>query len=166
MKTEKVILDGFILIGTAIRTNNKDEMNSETAKIEKHFHSYFSDKLEGKFKDHCEPCVTYSVYTEFESDENGEYTHFIGGVAKPLDNQDLSTFKKLIVPASQYQKFITDSGQMPNIVIEAWQNIWQMKVQDFLGKRAYVADFEVYDHRASDPNNAIVDIYIGIENTN
>jgi predicted transcriptional regulator YdeE len=32
----------------------------------------------------------------------------------------------------------------------------------FGGKRAYIADFEVYDERSRDPDNTIVDIYIGI----
>ncbi len=31
------------------------------------------------------------------------------------------------------------------------------------GKRNYIADFEVYDQRASDVNHAVVDIYIGIK---
>ena len=31
------------------------------------------------------------------------------------------------------------------------------------GKRKYIADFEVYDERASDPNNTVIDIYIGTE---
>ena len=38
-----------------------------------------------------------------------------------------------------------------------------MKEDDFEAKRKYIADFEVFDQRASDPNNAVVDIYIGIE---
>jgi predicted transcriptional regulator YdeE len=37
-----------------------------------------------------------------------------------------------------------------------------MNDQDFGSKRAYLADYEVYDQRAIDPNNAVVDIYIGI----
>jgi predicted transcriptional regulator YdeE len=34
---------------------------------------------------------------------------------------------------------------------------------DFGGRRKYIADFEVYDDRAVDPENAAVDIYIGID---
>ncbi len=30
-------------------------------------------------------------------------------------------------------------------------------------KRAYIADFEIYDERIRDPNNAMLDIYIGIK---
>ena len=51
---------------------------------------------------------------------------------------------------------------MSEVVINAWQKIWNMSVSDFGGKRAYLADFELYDHRAGDPANAIVDIHIGI----
>ena len=51
-------------------------------------------------------------------------------------------------------------------VIEAWQNIWKMKPHDFAGNRTYIADFELYDQRSCDPNNAAVDIYIGISRKN
>jgi len=39
-----------------------------------------------------------------------------------------------------------------------------MSSNDFGGKRAYQADFEVYDQRARDPNNTVLDIHIGIRN--
>lgn len=51
---------------------------------------------------------------------------------------------------------------MPEVIINAWQQIWKMSVNDFGGERAYIADFEVYDQRASDPANTCLDIYIGI----
>jgi predicted transcriptional regulator YdeE len=51
---------------------------------------------------------------------------------------------------------------MLNVVIDAWQKIWQMTEHDFEGKRTYVADFEVYDGRAANPNKTVVYIYIGI----
>ncbi len=31
------------------------------------------------------------------------------------------------------------------------------------GVRAYIADFEVYDHRSIDPQNTVLDIYIGVK---
>lgn len=80
-----------------------------------------------------------------------------------IENQDLSQLKILTIPKSNYQKFTTEPGKMPDVVISAWQKIWAMKEDDFGGKRKYIADFEVYDQRASDPNNTVIDIYIGIE---
>ena len=38
-----------------------------------------------------------------------------------------------------------------------------MQPKDFGGKRKYIADFEIYDQRASETEKAIIDIYIGIE---
>jgi len=52
---------------------------------------------------------------------------------------------------------------MPEVVINAWQAIWQIPPSDFGGNRKYIADFEVYNKRASDPNDTMVDIFIGIE---
>ena len=63
-----------------------------------------------------------------------------------------------VIPAQNYNKYTTDAGAMPNIVINAWQEIWQMDDKN----RNYQADFEVYDQRSQDLSNAIVDIYIGV----
>ena len=54
-------------------------------------------------------------------------------------------------------------GKMPDVVINAWQQIWKMTSEDFEGNRTYISDFEVYDQRANDPANTSLDIYIGIK---
>jgi len=41
-----------------------------------------------------------------------------------------------------------------------------MSEKDFEGKRKYIADFEIYDERAQDLNQATLDIYIGIHDGN
>ncbi len=163
MQSEEIFLEELILIGTTVRTNNNNEMNPENAKIGEHFHSYFNNKLADEFKDRCYPNVTYSVYTEFESDENGNYTHFIGEAVRSLEEQDLSKFNKLVIPASKYKKFTTASGKIPYIVLDAWQQIWKLNSSNFGGKRTYIADFEIYDQRAYNPDSAVVDIFIGIK---
>ena len=140
-------------------------MNPEKSKIGACVGSYFGGQLAGDFKNRKKPGVTYSIYTDFDSNENGEYTYFIGEEVDSFADQDLSKFKTLTIPASAYQKFTTPSGKMPDIVIGAWQQIWQMEPSDFEGKRTYIADFEIYDQRAVDPNNSEVDIYIGIEDS-
>ena len=121
-----------------------------------------TDQVAKNIKHRVNPGVTYSVYTEFESDEHGDYTYFIGEIVDSTDEQDLSQFKLLSIPESSYQKFTTEPGKMPDVVISAWQKIWAMKESDFGGKRKYISDFEIYDQRASNPNHAVIDIYIGI----
>ena len=166
MDKEKVNLDDLKLIGITVRTNNKNEMDPATSKIAKIAGVYWSQNIAGNVVNRKQPGVTYAAYTDFESDENGDYTYFIGEQVDSfagLGNPDLNDCKQLTIPASSYQKFTTQSGKMPAVVIDAWQEIWRMQSSDFGGKRKYIADFEVYDQRASDPNNTIIDIYIGIE---
>lgn len=163
MKKEKITLGDLTLVGLTVRTNNKNEINPEVSRIGALAGSYWGDQVANAFNDRVNAGVTYAVYTEYESDENGEYTYFIGEEVKSLDNQDQSKFKSLLIPSSNYQKFTTGPGKMPDIIIASWQEIWQMSKEDFGGKRKYLADFEIYDQRASDPNNSEVDIYIGIE---
>ena len=162
MRKEKIELGDLVLVGLTARTNNKNEMIPEKSKIGALAGTYWSKQIANQFKDRIAPGVTYSVYTEFESDEHGEYTYFIGESVSSLKNQDQTKFKSLIIPASHYQRFTTEPGKMPEVVIQAWQNIWQMAAKDFGGKRTYIADFELYDDRAANPDKTIVDIYIGI----
>lgn len=53
---------------------------------------------------------------------------------------------------------------MPDVVKNAWQEIWQLKDHELGGKRRYHADFEIYDERASDPTHQriVLDLYVGI----
>jgi len=68
----------------------------------------------------------------------------------------------LEIPAGTYLKLTTDAGAIPFIIINAWQKIWQLFQNDNYGKRLYKVDFEVYDERAKNPQDAIVDLYVGV----
>jgi predicted transcriptional regulator YdeE len=162
MQKQSTKLPEITLVGITARTNNKNEMNPETSKIGALAGAYWNKQIANAIQHRTNPGVTYSIYTDYESDENGDYTYFIGEVVDTTENQDLSQFKTITIPQSDYQKFTTDAGKMPDVVISAWQKIWGMNQNDFAGGRKYIADFEVYDQRAIDPNNTVVDIYIGI----
>lgn len=162
MEKNKVALGELTLVGQTVRTNNCNEMDPSTAKIASTVGGYWAKQVAKGIKHRLTPGVTYSIYTDYASDEHGDYTYFIGELISSEEGQDLSNFEILNIPASQYQKFTTPTGAMPDIVINAWQSIWRMTDQDFGGKRKYIADFEIYDERAVDLSNAIVDIYVGI----
>lgn len=150
------------LVGLTARTNNKNEMNPQTSKIGGLVGRFWSENIANQIPNRKNPGVTLSVYTEYDSNEHGDYTYFIEEEVDSLENIPMG-LQKLIIPAAQYQKFTTPSGKMPEVVINAWQEIWKMSSNDFGGERAYVADFEVYDQRASDPTNTSLDVYIGIK---
>jgi predicted transcriptional regulator YdeE len=162
MKKELANKSEIKLVGLTARTNNKNEANPETSKIGELMCRYWTQNIATQISDRKNPGVTLSVYTQYDSNEHGDYTYFLGEEVNSFENIP-TDLHSLTIPAAKYQKFTTPQGQMPEVVISAWQQIWKMSEDDFGGKRAYVADFELYDQRASDPAQASLDIYIGIK---
>ena len=52
---------------------------------------------------------------------------------------------------------------MPDVIVNAWKEIWEMSPKQLGGHRSYKADFEIYDERAADHQNIVLDLYIGIQ---
>ena len=162
MKRELIKKAEIKLVGLSARTNNKAELDPQTAKIRGLIERFWFMNLAAQIQNRANPGVALSVYTDYETDEHGDYTYFIGEEVSAFEKLP-SEMSSLTIPAAQYQKFTTASGSIPEIVIQAWQEIWQMTAVDLGGQRAYQADFELYDQRASDLNNASLDIYIGLK---
>ena len=148
------------LIGISCRTSNAIEFDPKQQKIPTMIQKYF--EIARTIPHVSDTKKTFCVYTEYQNDLNGEYTYFIGSEVASFDGVDNSVFKTLIIPEQQYIKFTSEKGQMPDICIKLWKKIWSDI--DLNAKRAYVADFEVYDERSFDTNNAELDIYIGVQN--
>lgn len=162
MKKELVTKTEMKLVGLSVRTNNKNEMNPQTSKIAELAGRFWGQNIANQISNRQNPGVTFSVYTEYDSNEHGDYTYFIGEEVNAFENIP-NTFQKLVIPFSKYQKFTTPEDKIPDVIINAWQQIWKMSESDFSGKRTYIADFEVFDQRASNPNQVVLDIYIGIK---
>lgn len=162
MKKEKTHINQFILAGLTVRTNNKNEMNPTTGKIGPLVQRYWNDKIAEKIQYRTNPGLTYIAYTDYESNEHGDYTFLVGETV--LENTPQQDFQIITIPEGIFQKFTTDAGKMPDVIIQTWQHIWGLNPAELGGSRKYFADFEVYDRRAMDPNNAVVDIYVGINN--
>ncbi len=162
MQKTIVKLPEIKLVGLKARTNNQDECDLSEAKIGGVIANYFSNQIADKIPSLLTKEQTFSVYSNFESDFRGWYDYLYGGQVASLDNvsPDLAT---LIIPPQTYVKFTTAKGIIPKIVIDGWMKIWQMSDEELGGVRSYIADFEIFDQRASDCQNAIVDIYVGIK---
>lgn len=162
MQMNHTNLNELKLVGITVRTNNTDEAKVETGKIfpivQQYFHQQMADKIHHRTK----PGVTICAYTEYESDHTGDYTYFIGEQVESFDTIP-DGFTTLSVPAQRYAKFTNGPGAMPEVLREPWEKIWTMNESDFGGKRRYHTDFEVYDERAADHENIVLDIMIGLE---
>lgn len=162
MKKETVFIPELILVGISDRTNNKNEANPETAKISSMIQRYFHQSLATNIPNRTKPGTTYCVYTDYESDEFGDYTYFVGEAVQSGTEvpEDLT---KIIIPAQTYVKFTNGPGAMPDVCITAWKDIWSMSSDALGGQRTYGADFEIYDERAQNPHQVELDICIGIQ---
>jgi predicted transcriptional regulator YdeE len=79
----------------------------------------------------------YSVYFEYETDHMGYYTALLGCKVAPKALIP-ERFKKIDIPEGEYL-IHTLSGEIPKIVGEAWQEIWE-----FGNNRTYTFDFDRY----------------------
>ncbi|MFZ4116108.1 MAG: GyrI-like domain-containing protein [Chthoniobacterales bacterium] len=162
MQKTIIILPSIKLLGITARTNNAHEATPAKAKISPTLERYFQDQIPQKITHRKNPGVTYSVFTAYESDATGDYTYFLGEAVTTF--QDAPTdLEQLTIPEQTYAKFTTNSGPMPQVCIAAWQEVWKMTPETLGGQRSYFADFEIYDDRALDPKNTVLDIYIGIK---
>ncbi len=155
-----VQLDGFEVIGVAARTNNASEAGPDGVipKLwQRVMQEHVLDRVPGKM----EPNL-YAVYTDYASDANGDYTLVLGAKARSGANAPEGMTAKA-APAGRYAVFTSARGPVAKIVVETWLRIWSYYQLPANDQRAYGADFELYDERAADPNNAQVDIYIGVK---
>lgn len=150
------------LVGYKVRTCNKDEFDHAKAKIAPLIGRYWSEGIYNKIPNRKVPFTSFATYTNYESNEFGEYDYLFGE-----EVTDFTPFcdglSGITIPSGKYLKITTNPGPMPLVVVSAWQNIWKMTTEDFGGERVYGGEFEVYDTRAVNPLNSVIDIYLGIK---
>jgi len=153
--------DAFWVLGIEVRTNNAKETTSEGV-IGKQWQKFFQKGVLEKIPNKTGGDI-YAVYSDYASDHNGDYSFLIG--AKVADGSKAPAgFILKKVPAGNYAVVPTEKGPIAKVVSEAWQRIWAMEDKRELGgQRAYKVDYELHDQRSADPQNAQVNIYIGLK---
>lgn len=158
-KTIKVTQEEFSVIGLQIRTTNAKEMSGE-GKILGLWERFYSEQIMSKVSDRIEETI-FAVYHDYESDASGEYALTVGVKVK-MGTKPPTGLALVQIPQQNYVKFTTDKGEMPTIVVNCWKQIWDQAASSELSRK-YSADFEVYDHRCSDPTAAQIDIFIAAQ---
>ena len=159
--TPKIVEEpGFTVVGISTRTTNAKEMSGKGV-IGQQWDRFMKEGLLSKIPNKVDSNIL-AVYTDYESDANGAYTLLLGARVSSADNVPPGMVAKK-VPAGRYAVFTSEKGFVGKVVPETWRGIWAVPKSAPGGNRAYQADFEVYDQRAADPQNAQVDIYIGIK---
>src|SRR5271167_1340766 len=157
-----VYQESFQVVGIEASTNNAKESGPD-AIIGKLWQQFLSQNLLNKIPDRVDQSII-AVYTDYATDANGQYTFVLGAKVRPIPDPVLPEGMVVkTVPAGRYAVFTSDRGPVAKVVVETWKQIWAYYQSPANGQRAYRADFEVYDQRAADSNNAQVDIYIGVK---
>lgn len=150
----KIELEETKLIGLALRTKTTNEMGQSGIdcgnlwqKFEK---ENYVDKIPNKLSDEI-----LAVYYQYEGDHTKPFAYFIGCKVRN-DTEVPQGLESLIIPKGTFQK-INSKGKMPDCVANTWKEIWSSNIP-----RAYQADFEVYDERSKDWNNAEVDFFVSV----
>jgi predicted transcriptional regulator YdeE len=95
----------------------------------------------------------YAVYFDYEGDHTKPFSYFIG-CEVAIDTNAPEGMDSLVIPEDNYSKVVA-KGTIPNCIINSWIEIWNSKIE-----RAYNYDFEIYDERSKDWNNAEVEILV------
>ena len=152
-------LSEFYLIGIEERTQNKDEM-AGNGKIPKVWERMFKEDIKTKVNNKIDEDI-YAVYSNYESDENGKYDYFVGYKVDSLQKIPDGLKGKKVLSGS-YKKLETAKGATYKVVGELWMKVWKMPKEELGGKRAFKTDFEIYGGKAKDPNNSIIELFLGI----
>lgn len=145
-------IEAFKIIGIEIETTNE---NGKSAKdLDKLWGQFYSENVPNQIPNKKSDEV-YSIYTDYETDYKGKYKTIIGQKVNSLDKIPNGLIGREF-KGGKYQKFIA-RGEMPNAVMEKWQEIW---VKDKELNRKYTADFEVYGKNSHNGENSEVEILI------
>lgn len=163
MQQTSIAISEIKLVGISVRTSYLEELDKMKGHIFPCVKRYFQEALYEKIDSRKKPGTTFCVYTDYESDHKGAYTYFIGEEVESFDAPIAQEFHRLCIPEQQYVKFTSSPAPMPDVIVSTWKKIWEMSPIELGGKRCYDTDFEIYDERASDHQNIVLDVYVGIK---
>jgi predicted transcriptional regulator YdeE len=152
-------IEGFTVVGIETRTDNAREM-AGAGIIAKQWGRFMGENLLAQIPNRIDGAIL-AVYSDYESDKDGEYSFMIGARVKSAVGIPSGMMSRK-VPAGRYAVFTSERGAVEKVVMETWQKIWSATTAELGGERAYTADFEIYDERARDLKNAQVEIHVGI----
>ena len=146
--------DSIKLIGLAlkIKTSNEDGQSAmDCGALWKRFEEgKYASGIPGKLND-----AVYAVYHSYEGDHTKPFSYFIGCPVRQ-DTEVPAHLDELLVPKGRYA-MVEARGRIPECISRAWKMIWEGDLH-----RAYNTDFEVYDQRSKNWNDAEVDIYLSV----
>ena len=143
----------FHVIGISARTTNENEQTTQD--IPALWNKFMTEEIAKQIPNKIDNSV-YCIYTEYEKDHTKPYTTILGCKVKNLDTIPNGMVGKTFEEAT-YAKHTAKGNILQGLVFNEWIKIWNSNLD-----RVYTADFEVYDERTQNPENAEVDIFVAV----
>jgi len=159
MNPKAVQQEGFTVVGIAVRTSNAEQM-TEARPIGKQWERLFKEGVLAAIPNKADGNIL-AVYSEYASDKDGEYTSLLGARVTKVEKVPAGMTVKN-VPAGRYAVFTSERGPVQKVVVDVWRRVWETPKSALGGDRTYKADFEVYDQRAQNPADSVVDLYVAV----
>jgi len=151
--------DEFTVVGIAVRTSNAEQM-TPARPIGKQWERLIGEGLLAAIPNKADGKIV-AVYSEYANDKDGQYTYLLGARVRKAENLPAGMVAKN-VPAGRYAVFTSERGPVQKVIVDLWRRVWATPKNELGGDRNYRADFEVYDERARNPADAVVDLFVGI----
>ena len=126
----------LMIAGISEVTNNETEMGEESGKIAALWGNYFEKDVYKKTFDKSNSDFMYGVYSDYESDASGNYKVTVGVEVTKAKNAIVIEDKKYLV--------FTKKGELPMVVVELWEEIWEHFEKNSEYERVFEIDFEKY----------------------
>jgi predicted transcriptional regulator YdeE len=150
---------GFTVVGLSVRTTNQAEAGGNGLIPPLWQRAMQQGSLES-IPHRADNNITL-VYTNYASDNNGEYTYVLGVRVSAVDKVP-DGMVTVAVPGGKYAVVESDQGSLPEVLPKVWLRINTMPAAKLGGQRAYKADFEVYPE-GFDWQNAQIPIHLGLK---
>lgn len=153
-----------LVMGIELRTTNRQEMNPDTAGIPQLWHQFLTERqpshdgvapsqsplsqspLSQSPSSQSPPSEAqpvYGVYTDYASDELGEYSLILATEVSSIDNPPEHQVG-IAIPSGCYLLF-EGSGDPAAAAIQTWRQIWHYFRHNSPYQRAFTTDFELYE---------------------
>ena len=139
----------LMISGISVVTNNELEMSEENGKIALLWEEYFAKDIYKKTFDKANSDFMYGVYSDYESDVTGNYKITVGVEVTKAKNAIVIEDKKYLV--------FTKKGELPMVVVELWEEIWDYFEKNSDYERSFEVDFEKYAKEDE------IEIYVSIK---
>ncbi len=146
--------DEFAMIGISVRTSNRDNQAGKdiSALFQRFFAEGIMEKIPGRLSDDI-----INLYYDYAGDHTDPYTVLVGCRVSSLDDLPAGLTGHKVAGGSF--AVYTPKGDMPDIIINTWQEVWQTEEY----QRSYQGDYDIYGPKAMDPDMPEVEICVGIK---